>query len=217
MWSRPMKKAILLIALILSARSVCVTGTKPKLQRVLGLSGENGTVAIGDGRISIYSEGSIYVEQPRDRQRVLMNNRSVISYVFRDGQWQSTDDHVPEVYAHIPTLCDPYNQINIGIALTKLAAALPTASKVKSFGYLKDKLALASYSDSDEKVTYNIRVALLSESDGGSFTALDTDSVTQYGTFCGSEVDPKRQLYFVFADEPAGSSDYTAVYCYTVQ
>lgn len=211
-----MKKMMLISLIALTSLSVfSQTLAKPDLRLVAGITGENGLVALQDGRISMFSSKNIGIIHANNRKVIFINNEAgVVSLGFKNSSWEQTKAHLDLSAASAPAMCDRLNQINIASIEKKVANALPKGAKIKIIKSVGE-FVCAIYSISNNTVRYDIQIALLEHGKLGGFNLIKSDKVTEYGAFCGLR-DAGDNNLFLIVDEPAGSSDYLAVYVYSL-
>ncbi len=132
------------------------------------------------------------------------------------ADWRELPTPLPISSAHTFALCDPLNQVDVGSLDHNVHSALPRESKVKSLISLHDDLRLVVYSGSRKTVRYDIWVGVLQRKASGGYSLVAKDLATDVGNFCGVQRGDSG-AFFVFADEPSGSSDFSAVYAYTLR
>jgi len=189
--------------------------TKPDLQRVCGLAGENGVIALQGDTISMFSDENIRVQEATGGDwKLQTKNSGGVSLRIAGSHWKRVQNHLPVSAAHGPLFCDRLNQVDISSTDSKLSRALPKGAKVKVVSH-RDNSFLVVYSTSGAAVRYDVRVALLEPSSSGDYLLIQTDTATEDGSFCGMQsLDDGH--YIILADEPSGSSDFLAVYVYNV-
>jgi hypothetical protein len=183
----------------------------------VGISAENGIFALSGQILSAFSSGDILLWSPENPQGNLTKKKfGVVSLRVHDLEWEQIRNPLPMTSAHGLALCDHLNQIDIHSTDSKVQSVLPAGARVKSLLFVSDDLTLVVYSVSGKPVTYDIRVGLLEHKGAGEYSLLDDDLATDAGNFCGVQTGQGNH-FFVFADEPAGSSDSSAVFVYGVR
>lgn len=178
------------------------------LHRTLELRGEHAEVALGPKSISLFSN-------PPERSGVAP---SVMSRRLVGDKWEGIAAHLDVSAAVLPGLCDRLNQIN-DESWGSLAGALPKGARIKSVSQT-NRWAVVVYAAADEPVEYSINIAVFegrTDDPYRSYRLVQTEKVSE-GNFCGIyQYSGKAQLHFLaLVDEPAGSSDYLAVYGYSI-
>lgn len=195
----------------------CLMGqaSGPHLKRILGLSAESGAIALSGRTLSAFSAGDIWIQDPANLRWKLASAESGVwtVSVTRSG-WRVLGRALPLSFAHGFAFCDRLNQVDVR-STSAAASAVPPGARVKAVTHLASGMDLVVYSESGEPVRYDIRVGLVQEAAPGRFSLLQDDLSTRSGSFCGVE-SGGGGVFFVFADEPTGSSDYSAVYAYAV-
>jgi hypothetical protein len=96
-----------------------------------------------------------------------------------------------------------------------LRSALRPSAKIKSVLLFDPQLTAVVYTTPGDEVPFVIRIALVRGEPKTGYSVVDDDLATEFGTYCGARLGGPGVLY-VFADEPAGSSDSSAVYVYAL-
>jgi len=173
--------------------------------------------------ITMFSNKSISLENPTSGKRDWPRKISdAVSMRIKGPEWERVKKNLPLSAAYSPTLCDPFNQLDITIS-DKLRAVLPQGAKIK---LVRDEsqglknLAFAVYSTMNgvgpAPPHYDVRVALLKSASTGDYALLGTDLASDYGMFCGIVQGADADHWYILMDEPSGSSDYLAVYVYAI-
>lgn len=177
---------------------------------------EHGTIAVDGRTLSAFSNRDIYLENPTTRKWVpAEKTRDAVSIRFGRREWRRQAVALPISASRSFEFCDSLNQIDIGSANTGVKAALPPEARLKSFAKVSDTLWIAIFSTSADAVRYDVRIALVRAEKSGEHVVLQSDTATKSGNYCGIQRRPDG-LVFVFADEPSGSSDFAAVYAYSI-
>jgi hypothetical protein len=188
---------------------------RPHLKRLMGLASEYGVVALDGNTVSAFSTENIRMQDASLQWRLADKKEDsvTIRVEAKGSNVLETPLHISA--AHSFALCDRLNQIDERSSDHSLSLALPKGTKVKSLVRIGDELSLVVYSVSDNTVRYDIRVGLVRRESSGAYSLVDGDLATDSGNFCGVQ-QGDGDLVFVFADEPSGSSDFSAVYAYSV-
>lgn len=211
-----MKRVLLTLAIgLTSLAAFSNVQFKPGLRLIVGITGEDGVVALQDGKISMFSSKNIGIIGADSRKvKFLENAEGVVSLGFKDSGWKQMDSHLELSAASAPMLCDRLNQINICSIEKMVSKVLPKGSRIKAVkstgGYF-----YVVYSASKNTVKYDIHIAMLGPRSGGGFKLIKNDLVTEAGAFCGMR-DAGDNLLYLIVDEPSGSSDRLAVYVYSL-
>lgn len=212
-----MKKRTFILAALLSV-SVSVfaqEASRPDLHLVIGLTGENGIVALQDGTVSMFSDKNIGIVSANDRKiKFVDNTTGVVSLGFNDSHWEQAKTHLNLAAASEPGMCDRLNQINLASVNKAISTALPKGARIKAVKKW-DKFVYVIYSISNIPIKYDIQIALMKLTKEGRFTVINSDTVTKFGAFCGVR-DAGSNNLFLLVDQPTGSSDYLAVYVYAI-
>jgi hypothetical protein len=209
-------RVILAILLAVPCGGACVSqGTKFELRKIVGLSVEDGDVALQGDTISVFSKGDIVIRDQTGNNWVTQEKISDgVSVRIKGSEWERAAKNLDLSIAHRPGLCDPFDQIDLPPKQGKLRSALPTGAKVKLVQEFQD-YSFVVFSTSTGQQFYQVRVALLQPAPDHGYRLIKTDTATETGIFCGMQgVDHDHGV--VFTDEPAGSSDFLGVYVYEV-
>jgi hypothetical protein len=203
--------------LLLALSSTLVAqSAQPHLRKLLGISAENGLFAIDGHVLTAFSHGDIFLQYPPSRLGQMVDKTSdSVTIEFEQSQWRRIAKPLPLSSASDFVLCDRLNQIDIDSIDPSVPPALPTGARVKSIVEFDKGPTVVVYSTSSKAVTYDVRVALLQKKTTGGYSLVDDDLASDYGCYCGVQVEGGR-LLLVFTNEPAGSSDYVAAYAYAV-
>lgn len=189
---------------------------RPQLKKIVGLAAEDGVVAIRGNTLSVFSTGNIRVQDQTNQQWKMADKKAdAVSVRVSDTRWRQLPNPLPISTAFGFAFCDPLNQVDIQATDSIVQSVLPPGAKVKSLVHVSDGLTVVVYAASNNTVRYDIRVALLKNEKTGGYSLLEDDLATDAGNFCGVHRGDGK-VFFVFADEPSGSSDFSAVYVYGI-
>ena len=189
---------------------------QPKLQRLGGLRAEHGMIAVDGRTLSAFSPLDIYLENPATRRWMPAEKiRDAVSIQCGRREWHRQKGALPVSAGRAFEFCDRLNQIDIGSTNSGVQAALPVGARLKSIAVVSDNLWMAIFSTSADAVRYDVRIALVRADKRGGHSVLQSDTATESGNYCGLLRGPDG-LIFLFADEPSGSSDFAAVYAYSI-
>lgn len=187
----------------------------PKIQMVVGITGEDGVVALKEGTVSMYSQKNIGIIPKGERRARLVESKiGVASLALAGSRWEQVQAHLSLSTAFAPGLCDRLNQINLSSTQRQISKALPTGARVKAVREEAD-MAVIIFSTSSLPVKYKIHIGLLQRLKNGTYSLINEEVVSEAGSFCGIQ-DAGNSNYYVLVDEPAGSSDYLTVYVYSL-
>jgi hypothetical protein len=187
----------------------------PRIQVVIGITGENGVVALKDGAISMYSRKSLaIISGGEKRARQAQSNDGVVSLVLNRSRWEQSQEHLGTSAAFTPGLCDRLNQINLASIHSQVSKALPNGAMIKAV-YEEGGMAVAVYSTSASAVRYKIYIGLLKRGKNQAYSLINSELVSEAGNLCGVQESGDNQ-YIILVDEPAGSSDYLTAYVCSV-
>lgn len=190
---------------------------KPRLQRIVKLSAEHGMVAFRSDTVSVFSPGTISLQDGRGGLVEYPDKKNnAVTVRIESGGWKRVAANLDLQSAFDPPLCDPLNQIDVGPQHSEVRAALPSGAKIKDVQMFDGGLLVVVFSTSLLAVEYDVRVALLRTTSPTTAEVLDMDTATEWGNYCGMLVVAKKR-FAVLADQPAASSDYLAVYVYDVR
>ena len=201
-------------------------GAQPQLKELVGISAEHGFFALDGDTLSAFSDRDIWLEDPTSphHNRDLVRTQppegkrfGVFTVRVRDLQWHQIDSPLPLSEARDFALCDPLDQIDIRSTDDRGQSVLPTGVKIKKVVEVKEDLTLVVYSTPSDTSTlgYAVRVGLVGKRKSGMYSLLQDELATDPAKFCGVQ-SGRANLFFVFADESAASSNYRAVYIYAV-
>lgn len=206
-------------------------------------SAQHGLFFAEERRIHLYSHLSMVLSSKGDREMAPDDDELLprwkgepyyhTVYELRAGEWVKVlreFSTAPELYFDFGP-CDPLNQLDLYTrddppkALEKIRPRL----KVKDVTLVGGKSSFATvvYSDApNERVTYPLKVALTVPERGlhsGGWKLLESLDVGGYGHFCGTRMMETKlasgetvSVLLVYLNEPAGSSDYIAVYSFLI-
>lgn len=187
----------------------------PKIQVVVGVTGENGVVALKDNAISMYSQNSLAIISGVDKKvRHIETKGGVVSLVLNGSRWEQSQEHLGTSAAFTPALCDRLNQINLASIHSQVSKALPSGARIKAV-YENGGMAVAVYSTSASAVRYKIYIGLLKRGENRTYSLINSEMVSAAGNLCGVQEAGSNQ-YFLLVDEPAASSDYLTAYVCSV-
>jgi hypothetical protein len=208
----------LMTVLLVAAACACLDAQDPeiRLQKLLGISAENGIVAVDHSTLSVFASGNLRIQEPATREWTFLSQKPATITIKVDGtRWQELPNPLPGAAAESFALCDPLNQIDQSSSAPQLRSVLRSGAKIKSVVFIDPELTVVVYSTSRDRVTYDVRVALVRGGLKRGYSLVDDDVATEVGTFCGVQQSTPGVLY-VFADEVAGSSDSSVVYVYAL-
>jgi len=166
--------------------------------------------------ISIFSDQSVWLEDANEGRGKLQQRISgAVSVSIKGSRWERVSRNLDASEAYVPALCDPLNQLDVGSTHSKLASALPKGARLKAVREAHG-WAITVYSTSADPVRYDVQVALLRAAKSEDYSLIQTDTATRWGTFCGVQ-DVDANHYYVFTDEPSGSSDFLGLYVYSIE
>jgi hypothetical protein len=140
-----------------------------------------------------------------------------VSLRVRGETLQRTQTKIPLALAHDFQFCDAFDQIDISRSVDKgILSILPKDAKIKSAETLGNRLTFVVYATSNSPVAYPIRVAMFEGDATHGFAVVGTDSVSSDGNYCGVQTIG-RNYRAILVNEPAGSSDSSAVYLYLLK
>jgi hypothetical protein len=209
--------------LLIMVTAAFASSQKPasnSLVRVGGISAENGEFAMQDALITAYTDQTIGVEFGPNPKRQFLGHSGSASFEVKGESMQRVQNHIPVTLAHEFQLCDSFNQIDRSNVDTTIVSALPKNAKVKSTEDLIDGRILVVYTvpdnSNDSLIGYKIMVSLLKADPAQGYSVVGSDTVTSYGFYCGIQALTKN-LRTILVNEPAGSSDFSAVYIYALK
>ena len=187
-----------------------------RLQRLVGIAAEDGIVALDGNKLSVFSTGNIRVQDATSLQWKLADKKSdAMSIKVEGAHWQEVTPHLSVSAAYGFALCDPLNQVDLRSTNEKIRSVLPAGAKVKSVVRVSDDLSLVVYSVSGNTVSYDIRVGIVANKVPGGYALVSNETATDAGNYCGVQ-QGNRGVFFLFANEPSGSSDFSSVYVYSI-
>jgi hypothetical protein len=206
-------KVLLIVAI---STTLVAQATQTRIQKIVGIAAEDGIVALDGDKLSVYSNANIRIQDSTSLQWKLEEKKSGAVSVKVDGtRWKELLNPLPISTAYGFALCDPLNQIDVRTTDNRVRSALPAGAKIKSLVHARDSLSLVVYSMSNNTVRYDVRIGVMQNEATGGYSLINDDLATDAGIFCGVQ-QGNGDLFFVFADEPSGSSDFSAVYVYAV-
>ena len=189
---------------------------RPHLQRVAGIASEDGVVALNGNTVSSFSTDNVRLQDVKSLQwRLADKKNGAVSIRVDENGSRELETPLSISAAHSFALCDRLNQIDVSTADRNLRLAMPAGAKVKSLVPVNDNLSLVLYSDTGRTVTYDIRVGVIRRDASGAYSLMANDLATDSGNLCGVQ-QGDGNVFFIFADEPSGSSDFSSVYAYSV-
>ncbi len=207
---------LITVFLVVTASALHAQVAGVRLQKLLGISAENGSVAIDHNTLSVFASGNLRTQDPATGKWTFQWKKPQTITIKVDGtRWQELPGPLPGAGGAEFALCDPLNQIDQSPGYPRLRSALRSGAKIKSLVLINAELTLVVYSITNDSVRYDVRVALIREDLKGGYSLIDDDLATDVGNFCGVRQSGSGVLY-VLADEPAGSSDSSAVYVYAL-
>jgi len=180
-----------------------------------GIAAENGEFAFLNDLITAYSGGNIrFVQGAGEKWNYVQIAGKSASFEVKNLSMRSVSDNVPIGIAHEFSFCDSFDQVSRPVD-SAFRAVLPKGAKVK---------AEEDYGDGQTLVIYTVPVAdhylidftLIESTAGKGYSVVGTVPVSEYGDYCGMQA-VTREIRAVMVDEPAGSSDYSAVYLFAVR
>lgn len=190
--------------------------TQTRLQRLVGIAAEDGIVALDGNRLSVFSTGNIRVQDATSLHWKLADKKSGAMSIRVEGtHWQELMTPLSVSTAYGFAFCDPLNQVDLRSTNEKVRSVLPAGAKVKSLVRVNDDLNLVVYSLSGNTVHYDVRVGIVANKASGGYSLINDEIATDSGNFCGVQ-QGNGGVFFLFADEPSGSSDFSSVYVYSI-
>jgi hypothetical protein len=201
--------------LVVAATALPAQVVGVRLQKVLGISAENGMVATDRNTLSVFANGNLRVLDGATGRWTFRWDTETLTVKVDGPRWQELPSPLPIGSATGFGLCDPLNQIDQGSGYPRLRSALRPSAKIKSVLLFDPQLTAVVYTTPGDEVPFVIRIALVRGEPKTGYSVVDDDLATEFGTYCGARLGGPGVLY-VFADEPAGSSDSSAVYVYAL-
>ena len=195
--------------------SIAQTPKASRLVKIGGIAAENGEFAFLNDLITAYSGGNIrFVQGAGEKWNYVQIAGKSASFEVKNLSMRSVSDNVPIGIAHEFSFCDSFDQVSRPVD-SAFRAVLPKGAKVK---------AEEDYGDGQTLVIYTVPVAdhylidftLIESTAGKGYSVVGTVPVSEYGDYCGMQA-VTREIRAVMVDEPAGSSDYSAVYLFAVR
>lgn len=203
--------AALLVALAASARSQVPTD----LVKLGGISAEHGEFAFRNNLVTAYSDRDIFAEIGSNNKRDLLTSEGgSVSFELKNDTMRAVTGTARAAVAHEFQFCDPSDQVSIPVA-DSIKAILPKDAKVKSSEELLDGRTLVAFSVPGNGF-YKIFLSLLKGASGNRHVLVGNFEVSEYGFYCGEQV-LTTDARAILVDEPAGSSDYSAVYFFAIK
>lgn len=210
-----MKRIVILLDLILCAGTALAQGGGAELIRLGGILGENGELALQDSRITVYSDKAIFMLSGSDRTAQAVDHDRAISIEVLQGGTRMVSTHLPKTQAHWFQLCDGGDQIsNSGVA--GMGAILPKGTKIKEVDKLGGHFWLV-FATVPAQDWPKITIFLLREDTRYHLSLLKSDTVSQRGSFCGTQF-LDRDTWAILVKETMGesNSNYSGIYFYQV-
>lgn len=205
-----------LMLLVAVSSALAAQATQTRLQKLVGIAAEDGIVALDGNKLSVFSRANIQIQDPTSLQWKLAEKKSGAVSVGVDGtRWQELPSPLPISTAYGFAFCDPLNQVDVRASDNRIRSVLPAGAKVKSLVRVSDDLSLVVYSTSTNTVRYDVRVGVVQNRVSSGYSLINDDLATDAGNFCGVQ-QGNGDVFLVFADEPSGSSDFSAVYIYAL-
>jgi hypothetical protein len=202
--------------LVAVSSALAAQATQTRLQKLVGIAAEDGIVALDGNKLSVFSTANIRIQDPTSLQWKLAEKKSGAVSVGVDGtRWQELPSPLPISTAYSFAFCDPLNQVDVRASNNRIRSVLPAGAKVKSLVRVSDDLSLVVYSTSTNTVRYDVRVGVVQNRASNGYSLINDDLATDAGNFCGVQ-QANGDVFLVFADEPSGSSDFSAVYIYAL-
>ena len=205
-----------IVALVVVSFSLPMSMAQQRSHNLMGaerngyIRAENGTFSVTDDEVCAYSSTS-------GPETLLTRQCSKLVA----GKWKPTsaNEYVKSGPANYVDFgpCDPLNQLNIAIQHSEIASMLPRSSRIKQVIETSDLAAVVYAVPPLLTVTYPLRLAVFDMRSNKSVLASDLP-IGDQGTFCGSRVivGHSQTNVLVYVDEPAGSSDYSAIQSFRV-
>lgn len=207
----------ILLIIIAAAFANSQAPASSNLVRVGGISAENGVFGLQDRLITAYTDQTISVEFGSDSKRQFLHHSGSASFEVKGESMQWVQNNIPLTLAHEFQFCDSLNQVDISMRVDKeILLILPKNAKIKSTEDLSDNRTLVVYAEPDSRVIYKISMALVQGKLAQKYTMIGNDTVSSYGNFCGTQA-LTQNLRAILVDEPAGSSDFSAIYIYAIK
>lgn len=211
---KSMKRAVTFL-LIIAVTSWGTDKEKLRLKPMIAIGAENGSFAISQATLAAYSDRDIRVRRGSDTKWELIQSTNPknkpVSFTFDKGAW-SLANKPRSADLTEDWFCDPLNQVDI--TEREDVSALPANTKPKQV-FTFDRYTVVIYASSNSKVNYEIRIAVLQKDGEDDWKLSSSQLVSDQGYYCGA-VQITRNQFAVIIDEPAGSSDYSAVYVYQI-
>jgi hypothetical protein len=212
-----MRRNAALIATLASLFATAQAPTPTRLLRIGGIAGESGIFASSDDQVTMYSNGDIYTWSGAGSKRQLIVVSGSISLMVKGETLQRSQTKIPLALAHDFQLCDAFDQIDISRSIDKgISSILPKYAKIKSAETLGNGLTFVVYATADSTATYPIRAAMIEGDAIHGYAIVGIDSVSSDGNYCGVQTIG-RNYRAILVNEPAGSSDASAVYLYLLK
>jgi len=204
------------IAILAIACAAPAQTSKAKvLTAIGGISAENGEFSFIGDRVTAFSDRDISVWRGADGKREFVTaDGGAIAFEVRETGLVNVTGNVSSASAHEFQLCDSFDQIARWID-DDIRAALPADAKVKAREELVDERILVAYSKPGTD-HYVLMLSLFERAPNNRYTLVGTETASQYGEYCGMQVLTAK-IWAMLVDEPAGSSDSSAVYFFAIQ
>lgn len=202
-------------ALAIIAALSAQTREARELIKIGGIAAENGEFAFLKNLITAYSGGNIrFIQGEGEKWNYAQIAGKSASFEVKNLSMRMVSYSVPIGMAHEFQFCDSFDQVSRP-ADAAFRAVLPKGAKLKAEEDYADGRTLVIYSVPGED-HYRLDLSLIESTAGKRYSVLGTVSVTKYGDYCGMQAIT-REIRAVMVDEPAGSSNYSAVYLVAIR
>ncbi len=180
-----------------------------------GISAENGEFSFVGSQVTAFSDKDIAYWHGADGKRdFVATEGGAFPVDVRSSGLVNIKAAVSSAAAHEFPLCDSFDQISRWID-DDIRNALPKDAKIKSRTEFVDGSVLVAYSKPGTD-HYLLLLSLFESPAANHYKLVATEAVTEYGEYCGVLMLTSN-ISAVLVDEPAGSSDFSAVYFFSIQ
>jgi hypothetical protein len=201
---------------ILLATIPSFNGSPVTLRRTEAFAAEQGAFILAGQKAFFLTSQSFRVQNPETLKWSYPENKQgdVYSYILENGRWRSSQDSAPDasLFRRL-SLCDQANQIDLRGTDKDIDRVLPLRARLKVDLEIEDNVHLLIYSRTSPGLFYATYIALVSTK-GRVATVVTKHLVSDHGMFCGLEFN--SGMAAVLMDEPSASSDFLAVYTFTL-
>ena len=213
-----MRKTIFFViafAVVTMAASVAQAPVGNQVVRIGGVAAEDSEFAFSDNTVTAYSDGNIRnIQGDGDRWKIDAITGKSISYTVKTQSMKVVSGTTPLLHAHEFQFCDQFDQVSRPVDAA-LRAVLPKDAKVKEEEDYGDGRTLVVYTVPGED-HYWIELSVIDSTKGGGYSLVGKAPATEDGFYCGVQA-MTREIRAVLVDEPAGSSNYSAVYFFVIR